>query len=35
VIRPEWQVRLVHRLDPGGHLHTRTEPVRMLAGVPA
>jgi L-aspartate oxidase len=33
--RPEWQVRLVHRLDPGGHLHTRTEPVRVLAGVPA
>jgi L-aspartate oxidase len=29
--RPEWQVRLVHRLDASGHLHTRTEPVRTLA----
>ncbi|MGY1803784.1 L-aspartate oxidase [Blastococcus sp. SYSU D00922] len=29
--RPEWQVRLVHRIDRAGHLHTRTEPVRALA----
>ncbi|TQN43968.1 L-aspartate oxidase [Blastococcus colisei] len=29
--RPEWQVRLVHRLDRSGHVHTRTEPVRTLA----
>jgi L-aspartate oxidase len=29
--RPEWQVRLVHRLDRAGHVHTRTEPVRTLA----
>lgn len=29
--RPEWQVRLVHRLDRSGHVHTRTEPVRILA----
>ncbi|SNR82865.1 L-aspartate oxidase [Blastococcus mobilis] len=29
--RPEWQVRLVHRLDAAGHVHTRTEPVRTLA----
>jgi L-aspartate oxidase len=28
--RPEWRVRLVHRLDGAGHLHTRTEPVREL-----
>jgi L-aspartate oxidase len=28
--RPEWQVRLVHRLDRAGELHTRTEPVRTL-----
>jgi L-aspartate oxidase len=28
--RPEWQVRLVHRLDRAGHVHTRTEPVRTL-----
>jgi L-aspartate oxidase len=27
--RPEWQVRLVHRLD-AGQLQTRTEPVRAL-----
>jgi L-aspartate oxidase len=33
--RPEWQVRLVHRLDRDGRLHTRQEPVRALAGVPA
>jgi L-aspartate oxidase len=26
--RPEWRVRLVHRLDAFGHLHTRTVPVR-------
>jgi L-aspartate oxidase len=30
--RPEWEVRLVHRLDGSGHLHTRTEPVRTLVG---
>ena len=29
--RPEWQVRLVHRIDRAGHVHTRTEPVRTLA----
>jgi len=29
--RPEWEVRLVHRLDDSGRLHTRTEPVRTLA----
>jgi L-aspartate oxidase len=28
--RPEWEVRLVHRLDDSGRLHTRTEPVRTL-----
>ena len=28
--RPEWEVRLVHRLDDAGRLHTRTEPVRSL-----
>ena len=28
--RPEWEVRLVHRLDDAGRLHTRTEPVRTL-----
>jgi L-aspartate oxidase len=28
--RPEWTVRLVHRLDAAGHVHTRTEPVRTL-----
>jgi L-aspartate oxidase len=28
--RPGWQVRLVHRLDRAGHVHTRTEPVRTL-----
>jgi L-aspartate oxidase len=28
--RPEWQVRLVHRLDATGELRTRTEPVRSL-----
>jgi L-aspartate oxidase len=33
--RPEWQVRLVHRMDGDGLIHTRTEPVRMLAGVRA
>jgi L-aspartate oxidase len=26
--RPEWQVRLVHRIDPSGRVHTRTVPVR-------
>jgi L-aspartate oxidase len=30
--RPEWEVRLVHRLDRAGHLHVRTEPVRTLVG---
>ena len=29
--RPEWEVRLVHRLDDAGRLRTRTEPVRALA----
>jgi L-aspartate oxidase len=29
--RPEWQVRLVHRLDRAGHVHTRTDAVRTLA----
>ncbi|HEY0509686.1 MAG TPA: L-aspartate oxidase [Blastococcus sp.] len=29
--RPEWRVRLVHRLDGAGHLRTRTEQVRELA----
>lgn len=29
--RPEWEVRLVHRLDDSGRLHTRTAPVRTLA----
>ena len=29
--RPEWEVRLVHRLDDAGRLRTRTEPVRSLA----
>ncbi|SFE30390.1 L-aspartate oxidase [Blastococcus tunisiensis] len=29
--RPDWQVRLVHRLDRSGSVHTRTEPVRLLA----
>jgi L-aspartate oxidase len=28
--QPEWQVRLVHRLDDAGRVHTRTEPVRAL-----
>jgi L-aspartate oxidase len=28
--RPEWEVRLVHRLDDVGRLQTRTEPVRTL-----
>ena len=31
--RPEWEVRLVHRLDDAGRLHTRTEPVRTLVVV--
>jgi L-aspartate oxidase len=26
--RPEWRVRLVHRMDASGHVHTRTQPVR-------
>ncbi|MGY1836017.1 L-aspartate oxidase [Blastococcus sp. SYSU DS0510] len=25
--RPEWQVRLAHRIDGAGHLHTRTVPL--------
>ncbi|CCG02243.1 L-aspartate oxidase [Blastococcus saxobsidens] len=25
--RPEWQVRLAHRIDVSGHLHTRTVPL--------
>ena len=29
--RPEWEVRLVHRLDDDGRLRTRTEPVRVPA----
>ncbi len=29
--RPEWEVRLVHRLDARGRVLTRTEPVRALA----
>lgn len=29
--RPEWQVRLVHRLDRAGHLRTRTVPVQVGA----
>jgi L-aspartate oxidase len=29
--RPEWQVRLVHRIDGRGRVLTRTEPVRVLA----
>jgi L-aspartate oxidase len=29
--QPEWQVRLVHRVDRAGHVHTRTEPVQALA----
>ncbi|TFV64942.1 UNVERIFIED_ORG: L-aspartate oxidase [Bacillus sp. AZ43] len=28
--RTEWRVRLVHRIDASGHVHTRTEPVRTL-----
>ena len=28
--QPEWQVRLVHRLDDAGRLQTRSEPVRAL-----
>lgn len=28
--RPEWRVRLVHRMDGVGRLQTRTEPVRSL-----
>lgn len=31
VTRPEWQVRLVHRIDRAGHVRTRTELVRTLA----
>jgi len=33
--RPEWRVRLVHRLDRSGHVHTRTAPVRGLAAAGA
>ncbi|MCU1671216.1 MAG: nadB [Blastococcus sp.] len=32
--RPEWRVRLVHRLDPAGGLHTRTVPVGNVRPVP-
>lgn len=32
---PEWEVRLVHRLDAEGRLHTRRAPVRALSGVRA
>ncbi|GAA3165795.1 L-aspartate oxidase [Blastococcus jejuensis] len=28
--RPEWEVRLVHRIDRTGHVHTRRQPVRSL-----
>ena len=28
--RPEWEVRLVHRIDRTGHVHTRRQPVRTL-----
>jgi L-aspartate oxidase len=28
---PHWEVRLVHRLDSTGSVHTRTQPVRSLA----
>jgi L-aspartate oxidase len=28
--RPEWEVRLVHRIDAAGSVHTRTQPVRAL-----
>jgi len=28
--RPDWEVRLVHRLDRAGSVHTRTRPVRAL-----
>ncbi len=28
--RPEWEVRLVHRIDRAGHVHTRRQPVRTL-----
>ncbi len=31
--RPGWEVRLVHRLDDAGRLHTRTVPVRVPAAV--
>ncbi len=27
---PDWEVRLVHRLDDAGRVHTRTQPVRSL-----
>lgn len=29
----EWEVRLVHRIDDDGRLHTRTQPVRTLVAV--
>jgi L-aspartate oxidase len=28
--RPEWRVRLVHRIDAAGAVHTRTVPVRTV-----
>ncbi|HLM07572.1 MAG TPA: L-aspartate oxidase [Blastococcus sp.] len=30
--REEWAVRLVHRIDRAGHVHTRTQPVRTPVG---
>jgi L-aspartate oxidase len=33
--RPEWQRRLVHRIDGSGRLHLRTEPVRALTAAGA
>jgi L-aspartate oxidase len=30
--RAEWEVRLVHRIDSAGRVHTRTQPVRSLVG---
>jgi L-aspartate oxidase len=29
--RPEWEVRLAHRIDPAGQVRTTTRPVRALA----
>jgi L-aspartate oxidase len=33
--RPEWQLRLLHRIDAAGHVHTRTLPVRIVDRRPA